>query len=151
MPYEDLFLNKSYLYSSWNKLKSFSNIYYVSNKSLAIPSITKRLWFDHFIFSEHSIKHIMYLNDHKILFLQHCQFQNALLDSLSLVFSISFLDPLWESAKQMLAKFICTYVSYPEHFLLKGNHRARMNKTQFLAEALIAWGNIRWKIETEGM
>lgn len=34
-------------------------------------------------------------------------------------------------------------MSWPEHFLLKKNHRARKNKIQLLAEAPVAWGNIR--------
>lgn len=97
------------LHCTWHKLKSFSNIYYISNKPLATSSMSKRLWFDHFLFSEQFIKHIIYLNHHKIPFLQLCQLQNAPLNSLLLVFSISFLDPIWESAKQILAKFICIY------------------------------------------
>lgn len=97
------------LYCTWNELKSFSHIYYISNKPFAMPSMSKRLWFDHFLFSEHSRKHIIYPNRHEISFLQLCQFWNAPLNSLSLVFSISFLNPLWESAKQILAKFIWIY------------------------------------------
>ena len=33
-------------------------------------------------------------------------------------------------------------MSWPEHFLLKGNHRARKNKIQFLAKDPVAWGDI---------
>lgn len=97
------------LHSTWHKLKSFSNIYYISNKPLATPSMPKTLWFYHFLLSEHSIKHIIYLNHHKIPCLQLRQFQNATLNSSSSVFSISFLDPLRESDKQIPAKFTCIY------------------------------------------